>query len=103
MKNKPTRNRYFQVLICLGIGRIKFDLMNNNDLVKLLLASGFLTQEVLTKMLYNLKIKYEGKDIYLKNFNGQLEKKEDGSPFWNIFLETNIVTTKRVLAKVFSS
>jgi len=32
-----------------------------------------------------------------------LEKSEDGSLFWNIFLETNIVTTKRFLAKLFSS
>jgi len=39
----------------------------------------------------------------LKDFNVQLEKREDGSPFWNIFLETNIVTTKRFLAKLFSS
>jgi len=41
----------------------------------------------------------------LKDFNVQLEKSEDGSPFCchNILLETNIVTTKRFLAKLFSS
>ena len=55
------------------------------------------------KILYNLRIKYEGKGLYFKDFNVQLEKSEDGSPFWNIFLETNIVTTKRFLAKLFSS
>ena len=103
MKNKSTRNRYFQVLIHLGIDRIKFDLMSNKDLVKLLVVSGFITQVVLMKTLYNLRIKYEGKGLYLKDFNGQLEKDEDGSPFWNIFLETNIVITKRSLAKLFSS
>jgi hypothetical protein len=103
MKNKSTRNRYFQVLIRLGIDRIKFDLMSNKDLVKLLVVSGFINQVVLMKTLYNLKIKYEGKGLYLKDFNDQLEKEEDGSPFWNIFLETNIVITKRFLAKLFSS
>ena len=103
MKNKSTRNRYFQVLIRLGIDRIKFDLMSNKDLVKLLVVSGFINQVVLMKTLYNLRIKYEGKGLYLKDFNGQLEKEEDGSPFWNIFLETNIVITKRFLAKLFSS
>ena len=95
MKNKLTRNRYFQVLIRLGIDRIKFDLISKKDLVKLLLVSGFITQAILMNILYNLRIKYEG--------NVQLEKSEDGSPFWNIFLETNIVTTKRFLAKLFSS
>ena len=103
MKNKSTRNRYFQVLICLGIDQIKLDLMSSQDLVKLLVAVGFITQAVLKKTLYNLRIKYEGKSLYLKDFNVQLEKKADGSPFWNIFLETNIVTTKRFLAKLFSS
>ena len=103
MKNKSTRNRYFQVLIRLGIDRIKFDLISKKDLVKLLLVSGFITQAILMNILYNLRIKYEGKDLYFKDFNVQLEKSEDGSPFWNIFLETNIVTTKRFLAKLFSS
>jgi len=103
MKNKSTRNRYFQVLIRLGIDRIKLDLMSSEDLVKLLVASGFITQVVLMKKLYNLRIKYEGKGLYFKDFNVQLEKRDYGSPFWNIFLETNIVTTKRFLAKLFSS
>ena len=73
--------------------------MSSEDLVKLLVASGFVTQVVLKKTLYNLRIKYEGKGLYFKDFNVQLEKKE----VWNIFLETNIVTTKRFLAKLFSS
>ena len=103
MKNKSTRNRYFQVLICLGLNQIKLDLMSSQDLVKLLGMVGFITQEVLKKTLYDLKTNYEGKALYLKDFNVQLEKKEDESPFWNIFLETNIVTTKRFLAKLFSS
>jgi hypothetical protein len=103
MKKKLTRNRYFQVLICLGISRIKLDLMDIKSLVQLLVLSGFLTQVVLENTLYHLRINYEGKVMYFKDFNGQLEKSETGSPFWNIFLETNIVTTKRVLAKVFSS
>jgi len=103
MKNKSTRNRYFQILIRLGIDRIKFDLMSNKDLVKLLVISGFITRVVLMKKLYNLRIKYEEKNLYLKDFNGQLEKEENGSPFWNIFLETNILITKRSLAKLFSS
>ena len=105
MKNKLTRNRYFQVLIYLGINLIKCDcdFMNNNKLVKLLVKSGFITQEVLMNTLYNLRIEYEGKILYFKDFNVQLEKNIDGSLFWNIFLETNIVTTKRFLAKLFSS
>jgi hypothetical protein len=74
MKNKSTPNRYFQVLIRLGIDRIKFNLMSNKDLVKLLVVSGFINQVVLMKTLYNLRIKYEGKGLYLKDFNGQLEK-----------------------------
>ena len=65
--------------------------------------SGFIPRVVLMKTLYNLRIKYEGKGLYFKDFNLQLEKSGDGSPFWNIFLETNIVTTKRFLAKLFSS
>ena len=32
-----------------------------------------------------------------------MEKEENGNPFWNIFLETSIVITKRSLAKLFSS
>ena len=103
MNKTLTRNRYFQVLIRLGISRIKFDLMDIESLVKLLVVSGFLTQVVLEKTLYNLRITYEGKGLYLKDFNGQLERSETGSPFWNICLETNIVTTKRFMAKVFSS
>jgi hypothetical protein len=103
MKNKTTRNRYFQVLIFLGLDRIKFKLMSHKDLVQLLAVSGFLTQVVLMKTLYKLRTEYEGKGLYLKDFNGQLEKEENGSPFWNLFLETNIVITKRALAKLLSS
>ena len=103
MKRKLTRIRYFQVLIFSGINQIKLDLMSSEDLVKLLILFGFITRAVLMKKLYDLRIKYEGKVLYLKDFNVQLEKSEDGSPFWNIFLETNIVTTKRFLAKLFSS
>ena len=35
MNNKSNRNRYFQVLIRLGIDRIKFDLMSsiNEDFI----------------------------------------------------------------------
>ena len=53
--------------------------------MKLLVVSGFIPQVVLMKTLYNLRIKYEGKGLYFKDFNVQLEKSEDGSPFWNIF------------------
>jgi hypothetical protein len=55
--------------------------MSSEDLVKLLVASGFITRVVLMKKLYNLRIKYEGKVLYFKDFNLQLEKSEDGSPF----------------------
>ena len=55
--------------------------MDRNDLVKLLLVAGFITQGILMKKLYYLEIIYEGKGLYLKDFNGQLEKSKDGSPF----------------------
>jgi hypothetical protein len=103
MKKLSTRNRYFQVLIGLGISRRKLDLRGDEDLVKFLVVCGFLTQRVLMKKLYNLRVDYEGKVLYFKDFNVQLEKGEGGIPFWNIFLKTNIVTTKRFVSKVFSS
>ena len=85
-----TRNRYFQVLIGLGLNRIKLNLMSHQELRILLVAAGFITQGVLMKKLYYLGIKYEGKNLYLKDsmFNWRKKRMEVlfGIFFWKQIL-----------------
>jgi hypothetical protein len=55
--------------------------MGSKDLGILLVMLGFITQKVLMNKLYNLRRKYEGKVLYLKDFNVQLEKRKVGNKY----------------------
>jgi hypothetical protein len=76
--------------------------MDKVTFINLLSSANFITQSMLENTLYNLKIKDRSKYLYLENFNGQLEKDSDGSPYWNVILETSRLTTRRLLAKAIS-
>jgi hypothetical protein len=97
-----TRQRYFQMLICLGIYGLKlsFNLVSKErtNFIYLLKNSGFIEQSTLENTLYNLKFRHGNRIIYFENFDGQLELNEEGMLHWNLFLQTNILTTSRFLA-----
>lgn len=107
-KNKTTpiasRQRYFHMVIKLGsIGpKIMLSTMSNKSLVDLLLAYNFVSQKILERSLYDLRIIDRGRVIVLQNFDGQLERDSQGIPYWNVYLQTTALVTARCLAKAIS-
>ncbi len=101
---KRSRQRYFQMLLTLGSLGPKLNLWTEytTSLIDLLVTSKFVSQEMLEKTLYNLRIKDQGRLIFIKNFNGQLERDSRGMPYWNVYLETSTLTTSRCIAKSIS-
>jgi hypothetical protein len=96
-----SRQRYFQMLLTLGVLGPKLNLwtMYTTSLLDLLVTFKFVSQEMLEKTLYNLRIKDQNRLIFLKNFDGQLERDSRGIPYWNVYLETSALTTSRCIAK----
>ena len=101
---KPNRQRYFIMIICLGsIGtKINLRTMLITSLVDLLLTFHFPSQKNLETSLYNLKIKDRGRQISIKNFDGQLERDARGIPYWNVYFETTALITSRCFARAIS-
>ena len=87
---KPNRQRYFHMIISLGsiVPKINLWKMLITSLVDLLLTSDFPSQKNLETSLYSLKITDRGRQISIKNFDGQLERDARGIPYWNVYLET---------------
>jgi hypothetical protein len=73
---KTSRQRYFQMLLTLGSLGSKLNLWTEDttSLIDLLVTFKFVSQEILEKTLYNLRIKDRGRLISIKNFDGQLER-----------------------------
>lgn len=73
---KTSRQRYFQMLFTLGSLGSKLNLWTEDttSLIDLLVTFKFVSQEILEKTLYNLRIKDRGRLISIKNFDGQLER-----------------------------
>ena len=107
-KNKatpiPSRQRYIHMVIKLdSIGsKIMLSTMSNTSLVELLMAYNFVSQKILEKSLYNLRIIARDRLIVLQNFDGQLERDSQGIPYWNVYLQTTALITTRCLAKAIS-
>jgi hypothetical protein len=105
---KPTtgRQRYFQMFITLGLGKLSIDEKGIRDFLTL---TKFVPQSNLELSLYHLRIQDRGREIQLANFSGQLERKNPTQfPYWNIVFETSALTTKRrvsqsILKKMVSS
>ena len=72
------------------------------SLVGLLLTSHFPSQKILETILYSLKITDRGRQISIKNFDGQLERDARGIPYWNVYLQTTALITSRCLARSIS-
>ena len=87
---KQNRHRYFIMIICLGsiLPKINLQIMPITSLVDLLLTSYFPSQKNVETSLYSLKITDRGRQISIKNFDGQLERDARGIPYWNVYLET---------------
>jgi hypothetical protein len=92
-----TRDRYFQILIFIGF--IAPTSIVIQDLTSLMSATQFISQTTLESILENLRIPDRGRVIGLEKFHGQLEKDQiTGLPYWNIYLITqNLTTRKRLL------
>jgi hypothetical protein len=104
-ERKISRQRYFQLFLHLGLGGPKLNLWTERitSLIDLLVTSGFVSQSILESTLYNLVIKDRGRSIYFEDFNGQLERDQQGVPYWNVYLQTSAVTTSRCIAKSISN
>ena len=101
---KQNRHRYFIMIICLGsiLPKINLQIMPITSLVDLLLTSYFPSQKNVETSLYSLKITDRGRQISIKNFDGQLERDPRGIPYWNVYLQTTALITSRCLAKAIS-
>ena len=101
---KQNRQRYFNMIICLGsiLPKINLQTMLITSLVDLLLNSHFPSQKNLETSLYSLKITDRGRQISIKNFDGQLELDARGIPYWNVYLQTTALITSRCLARAIS-
>ena len=101
---KTNRQRYFIMIICLGsiLPKINLQTMLITSLVGLLLTSHFPSQKILETILYSLKITDRGRQISIKNFDGQLERDARGIPYWNVYLQTTALITSRCLARSIS-
>nr|WPV76534.1 hypothetical protein [Naviculales sp.] len=101
---KISRQRYFQMLLTLGSLGPKLILWTEHttSLIDLLVTSKFVSQEMLEKTLYNLRIKDRGRLISIKNFDGQLDRDSRGMPYWHVYLQTSTLTTSRCIAKSIS-
>ena len=101
---KPNRQRYFHMIISLGLIGPKINLRTLviASLVDFLLTSDFPSQKILETILYRLKITDRGRLISIKNFDGQLERDARGIPYWNVYLQTTALITSRCLARAIS-
>ena len=101
---KSNRQRYFNIIINLSSIRPTINLwkMPITSLIDLLLTSHFASQNILETILYRLKITDRGRLIYIKDFNGQLERDAQGVPYWNIYLQTTALITSRCLTRAIS-
>lgn len=104
-QTKIGRQRYFKVSINAGLRGPRLNLLNSNidSLADILTTFQFISQKKLETILDDLVIHDRGRDINLKNFDGQLEQQpENGIPFWSIGLETKILTTSRCIARALT-
>ena len=101
---KQNRHRYFIMIICLGsiLPKINLQIMPITSLVDLLLTSYFPSQKNVETSLYSLKITDRGRQISIKNFDGQLERDPRGIPYWNVYLQTTALITSRCFARAIS-
>ena len=103
---RSTRQRYFNLVIKLGLSSIEPKIMlltrNKTSFLDLLLDYNFVSQEILEMSLYNLKILDRGRLIFLQNFDGQLETDSQGIPYWNVYLQTTALITSRCVSKAIS-
>ena len=92
---KISRQRYFQMLLTLGSLGPKLNLWTEDttSLIDLLVTSKFLSQELLEKTLYHLRIEDRGRLMSIKNFDGQLERDSRGMLYWNVYLQTSTLRT----------
>ena len=95
------RQKYFKMVIklCLSDSKLNLQLIRVQSLIDLLVISKFVSQSILEKTLYSLKIKDRNRLISLDNFDGQLECDLQGIPYWNVYLQTSALTTSRSIAK----
>jgi len=103
-KSRANRQRYFHLLIHLDLKRSRITLLTISiaSLIDLLTNSNFVSQKGLERILYELKIQDRNRIIYLKDFDGQLERDSQGIPYWNVYLQTSSLITARCLAKALS-
>ena len=101
---KPNRQRYFHMIISLGsiVPKINLWKMPITNLVDLLITSNFPSQKILETILYSLRITDRGRLIFIRNFDGQLERDAQGIPHWNVYLQTTALITSRCLARSIS-
>lgn len=101
---KANRYRYFHVIIELGLlgPRLSLATESAERLATILIISGFVSQKMLETTLYNLKILDRSRKIFIENFDGQLQKGQQGVPYWNVYLQTTALITSRRLAKALS-
>jgi len=101
---KPTRHRYFNMIIRLSsiVAKTKLHSMPSASLLDLLRSSHFVEQKVLEIILYKLKIIDRRRKIALKDFDGQLELDSGGVPYWNVYFQTTALITPRRLTKAIS-
>ena len=98
---KISRHRYFQMFIRLSLTAHKLNLRSTppNKLIDLLIICQFVSQALLEKILYDLRINDRGRTIKLQDFNGQLERDQAGIPYWNVYLQTNNLITGKCIQK----
>jgi hypothetical protein len=102
-QNKTGRYRYFQILIKITLTSQKANLwIHANALIAVLVSTQLVPQVALEEALFRLQILDRGRQIQLSNFSSQLERDNQGLPYWNILLETTSLTSGPSIARAIS-
>ena len=94
---KRSRYRYFILFISVDItSKSKKIWSDIQEIINILKLASFISQVQLEKALDNLIINDTKRDIFLEDFDAQLETDlESGLPYWKIALKTTAATTGR--------
>ena len=94
---RPNRQYYFNMIIRAASS--PKNLKKTVDFLNFSLKSNFTSQKYLESVLCNLKIIDRGRQIFLDDFDVQLERNSRGIPYWNLYLKTTALITGRCLAR----
>ena len=101
---KKTRFHFFQMVINMkSVPGKSFSELSNNDILKGMSNSDFVTQQLLEDLLFKGSIRSKNTFTEVIEYKGQLELGETlNRPHWQVFLETSRQTTPKSVVEYFS-